>query len=69
MQFFIPKCARRLLEHIERHHAFIHEQPEVVQVAKQVEPALLAFDEELKSAKIDLSKTFDDRFIKKAAGG
>ena len=30
---------------------------------------LLAFDEELKSAKIDLSKTFDDRFIKKAAGG
>src|SRR6266852_2904770 len=30
---------------------------------------LLAFDEELKSAKIDLSKTCDDRFVKKAAGG
>ena len=30
---------------------------------------LLAFDEELKSAKVDLSRTFDDRFIKKAAGG
>ena len=30
---------------------------------------LLAFDEELKSTKIDLSKTFDDRFVRKAAGG
>ena len=30
---------------------------------------LLAFDEELKSAKIDLSKTFNDRFVKKVAGG
>jgi hypothetical protein len=30
---------------------------------------LLAFDEELRSAKVDLSRTFDDRFIKKAAGG
>src|SRR5713101_3074629 len=30
---------------------------------------LLAFDEELKAAKIELSKTFEDRFVKKAAGG
>jgi NitT/TauT family transport system substrate-binding protein len=30
---------------------------------------LLAFDDELKSAKIDLAKTFDDRFVKKAAAG
>jgi len=30
---------------------------------------LLAFDDELKSAKIDLPKTFDDRFVKKAAAG
>jgi NitT/TauT family transport system substrate-binding protein len=29
---------------------------------------LLAFDEELKSAKVDLATTFDDRFIRKAAG-
>jgi hypothetical protein len=28
----------------------------------------VAFDDELKSAKIDLAKTFDDRFVKKAAG-
>ena len=28
---------------------------------------LLAFDDELKSAKIDLPKTFDDRFVKKKA--
>ena len=30
---------------------------------------LLAFDDELKSVKIDLAKTFDDRFVKKAAAG
>jgi NitT/TauT family transport system substrate-binding protein len=29
---------------------------------------LVAFDDELKSAKVDLAKTFDDRFVKKAAG-
>src|SRR5262249_9466494 len=29
---------------------------------------LLAFDDELKNAKVDLAKTFDDRFVKKAAG-
>ncbi|HEY7662208.1 MAG TPA: ABC transporter substrate-binding protein [Xanthobacteraceae bacterium] len=28
---------------------------------------LLAFDDELKGAKIDLAKTFDDRFVKKAS--
>ncbi|MGA7487183.1 MAG: ABC transporter substrate-binding protein, partial [Xanthobacteraceae bacterium] len=28
---------------------------------------LLAFDEELRVAKIDLAKTFDDRFVKRAA--
>jgi NitT/TauT family transport system substrate-binding protein len=28
---------------------------------------LLAFDEELKSATVDLAKTFDDRFVRKAA--
>jgi NitT/TauT family transport system substrate-binding protein len=30
---------------------------------------LLAFDDELKGIKIDLAKTFDDRFVKKAAAG
>jgi len=30
---------------------------------------LLKFDPEMKDAKIDLSKTFDDRFVKKAAAG
>jgi NitT/TauT family transport system substrate-binding protein len=30
---------------------------------------LLAFDEELKGAKVDFAKTFDDRFVKKAAAG
>jgi len=30
---------------------------------------LMAFDPELKDAKINLGKTFDDRFVKKAAGG
>ena len=29
---------------------------------------LVQFDEELKKAKVDLPKTFDDRFVKKAAG-
>src|SRR5207248_1525827 len=29
---------------------------------------LVAFDPELKDAKVDLSRTFDDRFVKKAAG-
>ena len=29
---------------------------------------LVQFDDELKSAKVDLPKTFDDRFVKKAAG-
>jgi NitT/TauT family transport system substrate-binding protein len=28
---------------------------------------LAKFDDEIKNAKIDLSKTFDDRFVKKAA--
>ena len=30
---------------------------------------LLAFDEEIRDAKVDLAKTFDDRFVKKAAAG
>jgi NitT/TauT family transport system substrate-binding protein len=30
---------------------------------------LVAFDDELKSAKVDLGKTFDDRFVRKAAAG
>jgi NitT/TauT family transport system substrate-binding protein len=30
---------------------------------------LMAFDPELKDAKIDLAKTFDDRFVRKASGG
>ena len=30
-------------------------------------PMLLAFDEELKGAKLDLAKTFDARFVKRAA--
>jgi len=29
---------------------------------------LVAFDDELKNAKVDLAKTFDERFVKKAAG-
>ena len=29
---------------------------------------LVAFDAELREAKVDLAKTFDDRFVKKAAG-
>ncbi len=28
---------------------------------------LIAFDPELRDAKVDLAKTFDDRFVKKAA--
>jgi hypothetical protein len=28
---------------------------------------LVAFDDELRSVKVDLARTFDDRFIKKAA--
>ena len=30
---------------------------------------LIAFEQELKDAKIDLGRTFDDRFVRKAAGG
>ena len=29
---------------------------------------LTAFEQELEDAKVDLAKTFDDRFVKKAAG-
>jgi NitT/TauT family transport system substrate-binding protein len=36
---------------------------------KSAADMLLAFDDELKSAKVDLAKTFDDRFVKKAAAG
>jgi len=35
---------------------------------KSASDMLVAFDDELKSAKFDLAKTFDDRFVKKAAG-
>jgi hypothetical protein len=30
---------------------------------------LTAFDQELRDARIDLAKTFDDRFVKRAAAG
>jgi hypothetical protein len=30
---------------------------------------LLAFDDELKGANVDLAKTFDGRFVEKAAAG
>ena len=30
---------------------------------------LVAFDEELRDAKVDLAKTFDGRFVSKAAAG
>jgi NitT/TauT family transport system substrate-binding protein len=35
---------------------------------KSASDMLVSFDDELKNAKLDLSKTFDDRFVKKAAG-
>jgi NitT/TauT family transport system substrate-binding protein len=36
---------------------------------KSAADMLLAFDEELRGANIDLAKTFDDRFVKRAAAG
>jgi NitT/TauT family transport system substrate-binding protein len=35
---------------------------------KSASDMLVSFDDELKNAKYDLAKTFDDRFVKKAAG-
>jgi NitT/TauT family transport system substrate-binding protein len=35
---------------------------------KSASDMLVAFDDELKNARLDLAKTFDDRFVKKAAG-
>jgi NitT/TauT family transport system substrate-binding protein len=35
---------------------------------KSANDMLVSFDDELKNAKLDLAKTFDDRFVKKAAG-
>jgi NitT/TauT family transport system substrate-binding protein len=35
---------------------------------KSASDMLIAFDDELRDAKVDLAKTFDDRFVKKAAG-
>jgi len=35
---------------------------------KSASDMLVAFDDELKTAKIDLARTFDDRFVRKAAG-
>jgi NitT/TauT family transport system substrate-binding protein len=34
---------------------------------KSAADMLLAFDEEIKGAKVDLGKTFEDRFVKRAA--
>jgi NitT/TauT family transport system substrate-binding protein len=36
---------------------------------KSAADMLLAFDDELRGSKVDLSRTFDDRFVRKAAGG
>ncbi|MEA2906984.1 MAG: sulfonate transport system substrate-binding protein [Alphaproteobacteria bacterium] len=36
---------------------------------KSANDMLVAFEEELKDAKVDLAKTFDDRFVRKAAAG
>src|SRR6185369_4246426 len=36
---------------------------------KSAADMLLAFDDELRDANIDLAKTFDDRFVKRAAAG
>ena len=36
---------------------------------KSAADMLLAFDEEIKGANVDLAKTFDDRFVKRAAAG
>jgi len=36
---------------------------------KSASDMLVAFDAELKAANVDLTKTFDDRFVKKAASG
>jgi sulfonate transport system substrate-binding protein len=36
---------------------------------KSAADMLFAFDEELKGAKVELTKTFDDRFVKRAAAG
>jgi NitT/TauT family transport system substrate-binding protein len=35
---------------------------------KSASDMLVSFDDELKNAKLDLAKTFDERFVKKAAG-
>ena len=35
---------------------------------KSASDMLVSFDDELRNAKLDLAKTFDDRFVKKAAG-
>src|SRR5262249_45866275 len=35
---------------------------------KSAADMLIAFDDELRDAKVDLAKTFDDRFVKRAAG-
>ena len=35
---------------------------------KSAADMLIAFDQELKDAKVNLAKTFDDRFIRKATG-
>jgi len=35
---------------------------------KSASDMLVAFDEELKTAKLDLARTFEDRFVKKASG-
>ncbi len=35
---------------------------------KSASDMLVSFDDELKNAKVDLAKTFDERFVKKAAG-
>ena len=36
---------------------------------KNANEMLVLFDEELADAKVDLAKTFEDRFVKKASAG
>jgi hypothetical protein len=45
-KLLIPQRAGGLLEHHQRHHALIHEQPNIVQITHQIEPALAAVNEQ-----------------------
>src|SRR5207237_8626331 len=51
----IPQRSRGLLEHHQRHHALVHEQPKIVEIKQQIEAGLAAINEQRPVATLSLA--------------